>query len=75
MYIVSYLKQKLGRQFDISPFFYLQALDFNINPNSAMAPKLGNIFSNLKKLTSPLNLHNSISIPGDLTNANKADDF
>ena len=59
----------------MSPFFYHRAPNFSIDPDSPIAPKLGSIFPNLEKLTSPLNQHDSISIPGDLINANEADDF
>ena len=59
----------------MSPFFYHRAPNFSIDPDSPIAPKLGSIFSNLDKLTSPLNQHDSISIPGDLINANEADNF
>lgn len=51
------------------PKFYHRAPNFDIDPDSPIAPKLGSIFPNLKKLTSPLNQHDIIPISADLINA------
>jgi hypothetical protein len=57
------------------PHYYFRTPNFDINPDSLIAPRLGSIFSNLRRLTGPLNQHDRLSIPSDLTNDNETHDF
>lgn len=55
--------------------YYFQAPTFTINPESDIAPKLGSIFSNLDRLTGPLNQSENAYIPVNLTNQSASTDF
>lgn len=46
-----------------------------MSPDSGIAPKLGSIFPNLKKLTDPLNLNDRIPIPSELQNNSEKTNF
>ena len=59
----------------MSPLFYHRAPNLSINPDSQIAPKLGSIFPNLKKLTGPLNQQDTVSIPADFLNSSSAENF
>ena len=59
----------------MSPLYYHRAPNLNIDPDSPIAPKLGSIFANLNKLTTPLNQHDTIPIPAELINTSGAQDF
>jgi hypothetical protein len=48
--------------------YYFQAPNFDINPDSETAPKLGSIFSALNTLTAPLNQNDHVSVPENLKN-------
>ncbi|KAH7127827.1 hypothetical protein B0J13DRAFT_627558 [Dactylonectria estremocensis] len=54
---------------------YFQAPNFDINPDSSTAPKLGSIFSNLDRITSPLNQDDYIDIPKELMNETANSNF
>ncbi|KAH7176811.1 hypothetical protein EDB81DRAFT_773612 [Dactylonectria macrodidyma] len=54
---------------------YFQAPNFDINPDSSTAPKLGSIFPNLDKITGPLNQDDYIDIPKKLMNETSNGDF
>ncbi|KAH8680262.1 hypothetical protein BGZ61DRAFT_395512 [Ilyonectria robusta] len=47
---------------------YFQVPNFDINPDSGTAPKLGSIFANLDRLTGPLNQDDHVDIPPNLMN-------
>lgn len=49
--------------------YYFRAPNFDISPDSPTAPRLGSIFSNLKRLTRPLNQSEYVSIPSNLVNS------
>ena len=51
--------------------YYFRAPNFDISPDSATAPRLGSIFSGagLKRLTSPLNQSEYVTIPSHLSNS------
>lgn len=55
--------------------YYFQAPNFDINPDSDVAPKLGSIFSNLEMLTAPLNQREHIPVPTQLMNQSVSTDF
>lgn len=55
--------------------YYFQAPNFDINPDSPTAPRLGSIFSELNHLKAPLNQDNHLSIPENLLNNNTVSDF
>lgn len=57
------------------PYFYFRAPTFDISANSPTAPKLGSIFSSLRRLTGPLNQDDYVSIPASLTNESAKPDF
>ncbi|KAJ6031361.1 hypothetical protein N7540_002093 [Penicillium herquei] len=48
--------------------YYFQAPNFDINPESEIAPKLGSILPNLDRLTGSLNQGNIVEIPTNLQN-------
>ena len=56
-------------------YYYFRAPTFDISPESPTAPKLGSIFSSLKRLTGPLNQYDHVSIPPDLRNESAKSDF
>ncbi|UKZ73152.1 hypothetical protein TrVFT333_000793 [Trichoderma virens FT-333] len=55
--------------------YYFQAPNFDINPDSEVAPRLGSIFSNLETLTAPLNQHDCIAVPKHLMNQSVSTNF
>jgi hypothetical protein len=55
--------------------YYFQAPSFTINPDSNFSPKLGSIFSNLDRLTGPLNQYENVYIPIDTTNQSASSNF
>lgn len=55
--------------------YYFQAPNFDINPESDTAPKLGSIFSSLDRLTGPLNQFDYVSVPTNLMNRSASADF
>jgi hypothetical protein len=55
--------------------YYFQAPNFNINPDSEIAPKLGSIFSNLETPVAPLNKNEYVSVPQNLMNQSVSADF
>lgn len=55
--------------------YYFQAPNFDINPDSQTAPRLGSIFSSLTQLKAPLNQDDHLKIPENLLNNNKVDNF
>lgn len=55
--------------------YYFQAPNFDINPESETAPKLGSIFAKLDQLAAPLNQHERLTIPENLLNRNANTDF
>ena len=55
--------------------YYFQAPNFDINPESATAPKLGSIFPTLDTLTAPLNQFDHINPPADLINTSSSANF
>lgn len=55
--------------------YYFQAPNFDINPDSQTAPRLGSIFSNLTQLKAPLNQDYCLQIPENLLNNNAVDNF
>ncbi|EHK47246.1 uncharacterized protein TrAtP1_010097 [Trichoderma atroviride] len=55
--------------------YYFQAPNFDINPDSDVAPRLGSIFSNLEMLKAPLNQQELITIPKNLMNQSVTADF
>ncbi|KAL7919841.1 hypothetical protein ACQKWADRAFT_185458 [Trichoderma austrokoningii] len=55
--------------------YYFQAPNFDINPDSDVAPRLGSIFSSLEMLTAPLNQHETIAAPKHLLNQSISTDF
>lgn len=55
--------------------YYFQAPNFDINPDSQTAPRLGSIFSNLTRLIAPLNQDDHLRIPDSMRNTNKVDKF
>lgn len=55
--------------------YYFQAPNFDINPDSETAPKLGSIFSTLDTLTAPLNQNDHVSVPENLKNQSASTDF
>ncbi|KAH7073194.1 hypothetical protein FB567DRAFT_537240 [Paraphoma chrysanthemicola] len=59
----------------MSKLYYFQSPRFDINPDEAIAPKLGSMFRNLDRLTDPLNKFNESFIPESLQNRSTNDDF
>lgn len=55
--------------------YYFQAPNFDINPDSDVAPRLGSIFSSLEMLTAPLNQQELIAVPKHLMNQSVTADF
>lgn len=55
--------------------YYFQAPNFDINPDSPTAPRLGSIFSSLTQLKAPLNQDDHLKIPENLLNNNTVDNF
>lgn len=55
--------------------YYFQAPNFDINPESDTAPKLGSIFSSLDRLTGPLNQFDYASVPTNLMNQSASAGF
>ncbi|KAK7717166.1 hypothetical protein SLS63_010786 [Diaporthe eres] len=55
--------------------YYFQAPNFDINPDSQTAPRLGGIFPNLTQLTAPLNQDDHLQIPENLLNNNAVANF
>ncbi|CZR68610.1 uncharacterized protein PAC_18509 [Phialocephala subalpina] len=55
--------------------YYFQAPSLSINPDSAIAPKLGSIFSTLETLTAPLNQDEYVTVPSNLINKSANADF
>lgn len=55
--------------------YYFRAPNFDISADSPTAPRLGSIFSSLKRLTRPLNQDEYVSIPGHLRNDSTKTDF
>jgi hypothetical protein len=55
--------------------YYFRAPTFDIAPDSPIAPKLGSIFSSLKRLTGPLNQYDPVPIPFDSKNENAIENF
>ncbi|KAI8315822.1 hypothetical protein K4K59_000760 [Colletotrichum sp. SAR11_240] len=55
--------------------YYFQAPNFDVNPESEAAPKLGSIFAKLDHLAAPLNQHERLTIPENLINRNANTDF
>ncbi|KAJ5710927.1 hypothetical protein N7488_005083 [Penicillium malachiteum] len=55
--------------------YYFQAPNFDINPASDTAPKLGTILPNLDRLTGSLNQANVVEIPANLQNQSTTTDF
>lgn len=55
--------------------YYFRAPRFDISSDSPTAPRLGSIFSNLKRLTAPLNQGSVPWIPTDLTNTTNTPNF
>ncbi|KAL7893945.1 hypothetical protein HDV63DRAFT_164056 [Trichoderma sp. SZMC 28014] len=55
--------------------YYFQAPNFDINPDSDVAPRLGSIFSNLELLKAPLNQQELIAVPKHLMNQSVTADF
>jgi len=55
--------------------YYFQAPNFDINPESDTAPKLGSIFSTLDRLTGPLNQFDYVSVPTNLMNQSASAGF
>lgn len=55
--------------------YYFQAPNFDINPDSETAPKLGSIFSTLDTLTAPLNQNDYVSVPENLKNQSASANF
>ncbi|KAK5054729.1 hypothetical protein LTR84_001621 [Exophiala bonariae] len=55
--------------------YYFRAPNFDISPDSATAPRLGSIFSSLKRLTRPLNQDEYVTIPTHLRNNSTKSDF
>jgi len=56
-------------------YYYHRSPTLNINPASPAAPKLGSIFSSLRRLTNPLNQDDYVSIPTHLTTSDTLLDF
>jgi len=56
-------------------YYYFRAPTFTINPESPTAPKLGSIFSSLKRLTGPLNQYDYVSPTADLKNESATNKF
>ncbi|KAL8418961.1 hypothetical protein RB594_002247 [Gaeumannomyces avenae] len=52
----------------MATMLYFRAPRFDISPESPTAPRLGSIFSNLRRLTAPLNQDEALSIPAHLVN-------
>ncbi|EJT76978.1 hypothetical protein GGTG_06892 [Gaeumannomyces tritici R3-111a-1] len=52
----------------MATLLYFRAPRFDISPESPTAPRLGSIFSNLRRLTAPLNQDEALSIPANLVN-------
>ncbi|KAL0936355.1 uncharacterized protein CTRU02_208570 [Colletotrichum truncatum] len=55
--------------------YYFQAPNFDINPESETAPKLGSIFSTVDQLTAPLNQNEQLTIPLGLQNQSSITNF
>ena len=55
--------------------YYFQAPNFDINPASDTAPKLGSILPNLDRLTGSLNQANLVEIAANLQNESTSTDF
>lgn len=55
--------------------YYFQAPNFDINPDSEIAPKLGSIFSTLETLAAPLNQNEHVAVPQYLMNQSASADF
>ncbi len=59
----------------MSTRLYFRAPRFDISHDSPTAPRLGSIFSSLKRLTAPLNQDGLLSVPTNLVNESGAVDF
>lgn len=55
--------------------YYFQAPNFDINPDSPTAPRLGSIFSDLNHLKAPLNQDEHLKIPENRLNKNTVNNF
>ncbi len=59
----------------MSTRLYFRAPRFDISYDSPTAPRLGSIFSNLKRLTAPLNQNELLSVPTNLVNESGTVEF
>jgi hypothetical protein len=58
----------LAAKLTMPRLYYFQAPNFDINPESDTAPRLGSIFPNLDRLTGPLNQLDHVHVPTNLMN-------
>jgi hypothetical protein len=59
----------------MSTLLYFRAPRFDISYDSPTAPRLGSIFSNLRRLTAPLNQNELLSVPANLLNKSGTVEF